>query len=278
MRLRTQSCLTGEMKIVRNSLHSILKGGCIGILAALQAAGLVSCSNSAGELEPAVMLTFDDAYVSDWLGADSLFEKYGAKATFFVTHLHDLDSSDFAGLAFLQSRGHEIGCHGLSHADPITYMDSAGIRAYLVNEVDAAVALLWEKGFEVKSYAFPFGNYTDELCDSIHARGLFMRGAGYNKTDIFHRKLRPLDELDVFLTKKDQQLAVAMGIDSVYNNSMALIAPGIKRCGRDSVALVLYAHRISPSGGEYSVHPALIDSILSFGCAEGVKFKTFSNR
>lgn len=224
------------------------------------------------------MLTFDDAYVSDWVGADSLFEKYGAKATFFVTHLHHLDSSDYAGLAFLQGRGHEIGCHGLTHADPIAYMDSAGIRAYLVNEVDAALSIMREKGFEMRSFAFPFGNYTDELCDSIHARGLFMRGADYNKTDIFHRKLRPFDELDIFLTKKDQSLATAMGIDSVYNNTMALIAPGIERCRRDSLALVVYAHRISPSGGEYSVHPALIDSILSAGSARGVRFPIFSNR
>lgn len=244
----------------------------------LQSLGLISCSSPAGEIEPAVMLTFDDTYVSDWVGADSLFEKYGAKATFFVTHLHHLDSSDYAGLVFLQGRGHEIGCHGLTHADPIAYTDSAGISAYLSREVDAAVALLREKGLKVKSFAFPFGKYTDALRDSIQDRGLFMRGAAYNKTDIFHRKLRPLDELDVFLTKKDQSLAVAMGIDSVYNNPMALIAPGIARCRRDSVALVLYAHRILPAGGPYSIDPAFLDSILAFGRSEGVKFRTFSSR
>lgn len=245
---------------------------------AIQFLGLTSCSHPNGEFAPTVMLTFDDNHVSDWLLADSMFKKYDAKATFFVTHLDKMDSIDYAGLHMLYRRGHEIGCHGFRHADPVEYIDSAGIASYLKHEVDAAVLFLNNKGFEVKSFAFPFGNYSPALCDSIEARGLYMRGAIYNKTDIFHRSPRPLNQLNVFITRRDQLFASAMGIDFIYNNTIDLIAPGLERCVRDSVAMVLYAHRVLTDGSDYSAHPAFIDSILSLGSKLNIRFTTFSDR
>jgi peptidoglycan/xylan/chitin deacetylase (PgdA/CDA1 family) len=227
-------------------------------------------------MRPAVMLSFDDIYIDDWFGADSMFHKYDAKVTFFVTHLLTLDSNDYAKLLILQDRGHEIGCHSLTHYDPVQYMDSAGIENYLSYEVDSALAILRARGFKVSSFAFPFGKYTDALKDSLEKRNLFLRGGIYNKTDLFHRSPRPLDKWDVYVKHNGQIFTEAMGIDNVYSNPLELILPGIERCRTDSIGLVLYAHRISNQGVDYFIHPLTLDSIFRAGKENGVRFTTFS--
>lgn len=227
-------------------------------------------------MHPAVMLTFDDTYIDDWFGADSIFQKYDARVTFFVTHLLKLDSNDYANLLILQDRGHEIGCHSLTHYDPVQYMDSAGIENYLSREVDSAISILRAKGFKISSFAFPFGKYTEALKDSLEKRNLFLRGGIYNKTDLFHRSPRPLSKWDVYVENNKQVFAEGMGIDDVYRNTMDLITPGIERCSTDSIGLVLYAHRISNQGVDYFVHPLTLDSIFKSGKENGVRFTTFS--
>lgn len=237
---------------------------------------LAACTGGGrGNLPPAVHLTFDDVYTHEWYAADTLFARYGARCTFFLTHLHQLDSSDYARMLWLQQQGHEIGCHGLSHAQPVQYIDSAGIEAYLKVEVDSAIAMLRAKGFSISTFAFPHGVYSQALADSLCARGLRLRGGIYNQTSWLHRRPRTFDKLDIYRTEPGQCLTEAMGIDRIFNNTMHHILAGIRHCATHQKALVVYAHRINDAGERYSVHPALLDSILKAGTKLGVAFVPF---
>ena len=62
--------------------------------------------------EPGVSLTFDDRDVAGWVEAIPIFEKYDARATFFVTRFDQLSDEQVDGLRTLREAGHTIGCHG----------------------------------------------------------------------------------------------------------------------------------------------------------------------
>ena len=98
-----------------------------------------------------VILGFDDWYEKSWLAADVAFRKYGWRATFFVAKPQNLYAADWAVLAELQERGHEIGCHGMSHL-PVTEIDG-----YLEKDVLPAKRMLERHGLKISSFAYPHG-------------------------------------------------------------------------------------------------------------------------
>ena len=108
--------------------------------------------------ENAVVLTFDDGYAEAATTVFPLLQRYGARATFFV-------SSGFVGtpnhLSWRQMRamraaGDEIACHGTEHLD-LTQLDRTG----QLREAGHCVASFrrYLAGWEPQSYAYPAGKY-----------------------------------------------------------------------------------------------------------------------
>jgi hypothetical protein len=131
---------------------------------------------------PGLALSFDDTSVESWLSLRPLFAQYQARVTFFVSRYRALSPEARAGLGVLASDGHDIAPHTVTHPHGPDYVDLHGIDAYLRNEVDASIAALRDDGFEVTSFAYPFGARTGELDAAIAKRVPVLRSVDFAYT------------------------------------------------------------------------------------------------
>lgn len=219
-------------------------------------------------------LTFDDDVVESWYENKALFDKYNVKVTFFVTRPHKLSETQVNMLRQLQAEGHEIACHTLNHIDALAFINKYGIEKYLYQEVDSCKAILLSQGFDIQSFAYPFGSSNETLIDSLKTRFTFQRGAIYNQTDFFHRQKRSLNKWDnIFISAKNTAYSDGMGIDKNYENTFKRIQPGIDRCKKNAEVLVLYSHTIvKHSENDCEIEVTSLDSILNYATKQGVKF------
>ena len=74
-------------------------------------------------------------------------------------------------LVELAAAGHDIEAHSVRHQRGATLVEQIGVRAYLDDEVLPSINLLRDAGFEVLSYAYPFGVRTEEMDDAILGTG-----------------------------------------------------------------------------------------------------------
>lgn len=124
---------------------------------------------------PTVALTFDDG-TADHLAAAKMLSRRGLKGTFYVNSGR-LGGRGFLSVAALRSiakLGHEIGGHTLTHPhlpDQLERMQQTEI-------CDDRRALL-DLGFEVRSFAYPFGDY-DEASKLLAMRCGYTTARGIN--------------------------------------------------------------------------------------------------
>ncbi len=120
-----------------------------------------------------VVITVDDGYKSFVTGAMPLLDEYGYSATLFV-NTETVGADDFLSWSQLDSirnLGIEIGNHSHSHAyfldlEPAIYADS------FRNDVLHAQRLFEEKlGFRPRVFAYPYGEYDDELRGIVRSLG-----------------------------------------------------------------------------------------------------------
>ena len=116
-----------------------------------------------GTPRAALALAFDDAAVEGWAGLEPLFEMYGAHATFFVTRYDTWSAENKALLRQLADAGHDIEAHTVHHLNAVDYAESHSVAAYIDDEVVPSIEALEADGYEVTSFAFPFGASNDDL-------------------------------------------------------------------------------------------------------------------
>jgi len=117
-----------------------------------------------------VCLTFDDCYLDSWMAALPLLESHGARATFFVSYFPL--SVDGVGLKMLQdtqARGHEIGCHSVSHHDPRKFLAVYTEAEYVRTEVHPTLRMMRACGLNCDSWAYPFNQSTPGLLRKLSA-------------------------------------------------------------------------------------------------------------
>ena len=129
---------------------------------------------------PRILLTFDDGFYSNRVLAETVLEKYGVKALFFVTEdflgdqksisfvremfypnspLKNLSRADclpmaWSDVTWLSRNGHMIGAHTRSHPVLSELIDHDN----LVDEIVTSADRIEEKvGSKVDCFAFPFG-------------------------------------------------------------------------------------------------------------------------
>ena len=105
-----------------------------------------------------VAITFDDDTVDQWYATRSIFQKYNAHATFFVSGFASLDQSEIDKLKILQAEGHEIAYHGYNHVDEVEYIQDNSLNAYMNDEIIRGVNLMKSKGLNPVDFAYPFGS------------------------------------------------------------------------------------------------------------------------
>jgi len=203
-----------------------------------------------------IVLTFDDDNIADWYGARDLFNEYDIKATFFITRPHKLDSIQISQLHALQADGHEIGCHTLTHKNAVTYCDTSSIQKYIEHEVLPAKQLLARYGFETSYFAYPNGRSTPSIDTALLEYFQILRKATYNIEDT------TIDCIDRIYSNGSSRVVDAMGIDVVYKITIENLETGIKRIARSGESLILYAHEINESGGNYTISKEYLEELF----------------
>ncbi|HUS68488.1 MAG TPA: polysaccharide deacetylase family protein [Kofleriaceae bacterium] len=115
----------------------------------------------------AVTLGFDDSFATHAMAADML-EAHGMRGTFYVilSRLGGEDHLTVEQVHDLGVRGHEIAGHTFTHRNlPMLPLDEATREL-----CDARVAMA-ELGWPVESFAYPFGELSDELQDAARDCG-----------------------------------------------------------------------------------------------------------
>jgi len=118
--------------------------------------------------EGILTLTFDDGLKSQYEVAFKEMRKYGYKGSLFLIAnrsglFEGKELMTFQEAREMQSEGWEIGSHSLTHNfhNRSTNLSDEGLE----NELKKSKEILEERGFEIKTFAFPFGGYNTKVIE-----------------------------------------------------------------------------------------------------------------
>jgi hypothetical protein len=159
------------------------------VLAAIQARNLpyftyADLARNTVTPQAGVVLSFDDAYIDHWLAGAELYAQYRARLTFFVAYFDHLAIEQRAALHELAARGHAIEAHSVDHLRAPLYVEQKGLTAYLRSEALPSIDWLAADGFDVTTYAYPYGARTSEIDEALLARVPLVRSVSFTWTGV----------------------------------------------------------------------------------------------
>ncbi|NMA18591.1 MAG: polysaccharide deacetylase family protein [Clostridiaceae bacterium] len=235
--------------------------------------GVTSCSSR--NFEPGIMLTFDDKEIENWYSARDLFNKYHAKATFFITRSYLLTEDELSMMRALQEDGHVFGSHGYDHKNAIEFLKSSSLDDYIKEEITPSIQLMTEKGFEPMGFAYPYGSHTSELDHTLLKYFSILRATVVTTSEV---RIKNLNK--AYISKNNMsKIIYGVGIDDSYGNTLKEIMEGIDRAKKNGEILVFYSHVIKekPDHDEkYVTSKSILEEILKYTSAKGLKFYTAS--
>jgi hypothetical protein len=122
-----------------------------------------------GASRAAIALAFDDSAIEAWSQMQPLLEMYGAHVTFFVARYDTWTPENKALLRGLADAGHDIEPHTVHHLNAVDYASAHSVAAYVDDEVVPSINALEADGYDVSSFAFPFGASNDALNAAVLA-------------------------------------------------------------------------------------------------------------
>jgi peptidoglycan/xylan/chitin deacetylase (PgdA/CDA1 family) len=114
-----------------------------------------------------ILLAMDDDYQAVWEQYFDVFDRYGARLTFFVTGKYD----SFCSKAL--SRGHDIGYHTLNHLNLLKVS-----RKVFAEETLAALDGFREAKIPLKAFAYPYGLWEPWMHKELFKTFEVIRGFG----------------------------------------------------------------------------------------------------
>ncbi len=132
-----------------------------------------------------VMITFDDAWETQYKNALPILNEFGFKATFYAytAVVGNRTTMTYNQLSNLVQQGHNVGCHSATHSNltkPFKSEDAEKFRARLIREtVDAKKTIETNIGFPVKHFCYPYGYYNTNLIAMLKKAG-FISGVTVN--------------------------------------------------------------------------------------------------
>jgi len=142
---------------------------------------------------PAIFLSFDDRHIEEWFNALSLFEKYEAKITFYLTHIPLITEKEWKMVGDFKEAGHTIGFHGTNHLDARKFITKMGCQKYIFKEISPGIEILRKKGFDdIQNFAYPYGRdgLEAEKCLSKHFNTLRTIGFRFYSKDEIKKNLK----------------------------------------------------------------------------------------
>ncbi|RRS07443.1 hypothetical protein EAG18_16990 [Pseudoalteromonas sp. J010] len=184
-----------------------------------------------------------------------LFDKYDATFTFYASFYHDLNKNQMHKLV---ARGHEIGHHGTRHVNAELYSAKYGVEQWLEDDVLSQLRLMEQDGFDVKSFAYPYGAHS--LATDIELKKHFKH----------IRKFAAWEGLEYKGERSDGIYTYGLSVDShMYDIDKVKAAIDKLRGGE---TLYLASHAIGVQGDIWYITAENLESILAYASEKGLKF------
>jgi hypothetical protein len=113
-----------------------------------------------GTKSEGLAFSFDDRDLAGWHALRPLFERYGAKVTFFISQYSTLDEEGVRMLRELGADGHAIEYHSTNHFNAEEFSGANGVERYVEEDILPDLQRMREAGFDPTSFAYPFGART----------------------------------------------------------------------------------------------------------------------
>lgn len=202
-----------------------------------------------------ILLSFDDYNPDTWTEIMDLFDEYGVKVTFFVTLA---EPTDFCAEAV--SRGHEIGLHTAGH---VKMTEISAEEVY--EQAIAPIEIFRAEGYELTTFAYPYGLYSEELNEELLQYYETLRGA-YHFQGCYKESLKkgfveayPLDNIYYESDEKFREKVVEL-LDVLSN------------CNDGTVASV-YSHAIG--AGDWCITSARLEILFEEAQKRDLVFYTY---
>lgn len=204
-----------------------------------------------------ILLCFDDYSYESWQNNFDLFERYGVNVTFFV---NVSEPTDFCMEAI--ERGHEIGFHTKSH---VNLKEVSKEEFY--EQALAPFEEFKEAGYEITSFAYPYGAYEEWMNEELLKYYKTVRGAyhymAYYKETVpgGFIEARSIDN-GSFESEEQYQKTI--------NDYLDILCA----CNDGSVT-VMFSHAID--GGQWCITPERIEYLIQKAQERGLEFYTFKD-
>ena len=192
-----------------------------------------------------ISLTFDDGSISIYQNAFPILRSSGLKSTQYMVTDY---MSGYPGYMSpsqtneMFSEGHEIGSHSLNHAD-LTSLTPEEI----IFQLSESKRILEDYGFEIASFAYPFG-YNNSLIKQLLAQNGYssgratIEGVNLKNSDPYAVKVLPI----------------------LVGTQLADVKNEIDKALTDKSWLVLLFHQINYGGDQYSTTPEMFSAITNY--------------
>ncbi|GHV62508.1 hypothetical protein AGMMS49587_09550 [Spirochaetia bacterium] len=213
---------------------------------------------NAGEDSAGILLAFDDNYEASWEHYFDLFDRYGARVTFFLQGEPD----PFCAEAL--RRGHDIGFHTLHHPD-LRRVSREVFLAETISPVDA----FRQSGVGLSSFAYPFGFSEPWMQEILSGPFGILRGYGTTFRIYDEEAIRA----GVISSRAIDNTVIKE--DELFDRYVALMFRTLKFLGGDGI-LPLTTHDISETA-PWGITPRRLEYTLKTARDLNLKFYRYSD-
>ena len=216
----------------------------------------------------ALLLSFDDFFITQWMAAAELFNEFDAHATFFVMQPDRLSKQQIADLTRLHEAGHSIGCHSMRHLMAVDFMKKHGIEKYMEAEITPAMQALNAAGLSPTAFSYPNSQRNAETDEALRKVFRHLR----TSIGIEITKEKRLKDVNAIFIPADQvaQTGCLRGINIDYTGTekrpddyFEQICEAMQRAKSQGEVVVLYGHNISDNGPGHYLRPEVLRKILA---------------
>lgn len=209
-----------------------------------------------------IVLTFDDDRIDNWFKYLPLLDSAGAKATFYVCKYNRLTADQKNKLHIIQSHGHEIAYHTISHYNTVDYIYKYHhtIDEFIQKEIVCGLKMMNNDGFYPTTFAYPYGTHNAVINKAL--KRYFKSVRALNGSYDYSKSLASGEKNDVLY---------GFGIDKGSNHSDVVLTQLLEAAKSYNACAVLVAHNIN-TNGRLSVSKERLLKIFSLVKSLGLKY------
>lgn len=237
---------------------------------------MIATCNKPENQEPlgAGILLTTDVPPHNWYDVRDLLKANNAKITFYIQSYHTLDSSNKAMMKVMMTEGHEMAHHTTTHPHADEYLLSHTIDEYMQKEVFDMDSLMAIDGIYTQTFAYPFGDFTDQS-DAF----LLKRFKSIRKiiSPFGYKNLQDVDQ--IYYRFKGARVFYGCTIDQKLGLKLKEIIDALDKAKSSRQTISLYCHFINngttpETADQYSVDYETLKAILDYANKIGLRFYT----